>query len=145
MCGERRPRAFSPVPRRDGYNNTLDFVPKSVCQPFPLDSLKRSFPAACRRGKCPCRCTVCPIMYGILRGYPHSHFYRTYRTLPYTVPPQRKRFALFRAVGNVADTIFAQQIFLLHIQRPHDPVRREVLAAVHLGKAPRKLRRRAVP
>ena len=39
-----------PVPRRDGYN-TLYFVPKSVCQPFPLDSLKRSFPAACRRGK----------------------------------------------------------------------------------------------
>lgn len=46
----RRQSVISPVPRRDGYN-TLDFVPKSVCQPFPLDSLKRSFPAASRRGK----------------------------------------------------------------------------------------------
>ena len=84
-------------------------------------------------------------MYGILRGYPLSHFYRTYRTLPYTVPPQRKCLALFRAVRYVADTMIAQQILLLHIQRPHDPVRREAPAAVHLGKTLCKLCRRAAP
>ena len=84
-------------------------------------------------------------MYGILRGYPHSHFYRTYRTLPYTVPPQRKALALFRAIGNIADAILAQQILLLHIQRPYDPVGCEAPAAVHLGETLRELCRRAAP
>ena len=73
-------------------------------------------------------------MYGILRGYPHSHFYRTYRTLPYTVPPQRKALALSRAVGNIANVVFPQQCILPRVQRPHDPVGREAPAAVHLGK-----------
>ena len=84
-------------------------------------------------------------MYGILRGYPHSHFYRTYRTLPYTVPPQRKAIALSCALGNIVNAVFPQQRILLYVQRPHDPVGREALAAVHLGKTLRKLRRRAVP
>ena len=84
-------------------------------------------------------------MYGILRGYPYSHFYRTYRTLPYTVPPQRKALALSRAVGNIANVVFPQQRILLHVRRPHDPVGREAPAAVHLKETLRKLRRRAVP
>ena len=78
-------------------------------------------------------------------GIPLSPFYRTYRTLPYTVPPQRKALALSCALGNIANVVFPQQRILLHIQRPHDPVRREAPAAVHLGETLRKLRRRAAP
>ena len=84
-------------------------------------------------------------MYGILRGKPRSPFYRTYRTLPYTVPPQRKRFALFRAIGNIVNVVFPQQRILLRVQCPHDPVRRKALAAVHLGKTSREFRRRTAP
>ena len=62
---------------------------------------------------------------------PRPHFYRTYRTLPYTVPLQKDGFAIFPAQGQVADAILTQQYFLPRVQRPHDPVWGEVSTAVH--------------
>ena len=55
-------------------------------------------------------------------GIPLSHFYRTYRTLPYTFPPQKDNLSILRAPGTVADAVLLQQVILPHVQRPHDPV-----------------------
>ena len=121
---------FSPVPRRDGYN-TLDFVPKSVCQPVP-SGLPKAGEMPCQRDR-----TFLPRvygmsgMYGIFGGCPSPHFYRTYRALPYTFPPQKDDLSILRAPGTVADAVLSQQVILPHVQRPHDPVRRKSLCAVH--------------
>ena len=103
---------FSPVPRRDGYN-TPDFVPKSCASRslwtpsavYGMSGNVRYF-----RGR------VCPSIY------------RTYRTLPYTDPPQQEGLPLLAAAGPVADTVLLKQNIMLGIQPPHDPVRRKAPA-----------------
>ena len=51
---------LSSISGRKRYN-TLYFVPKSVCQPFPLDSLKRAKCPVGATGHSALWCTVCPI------------------------------------------------------------------------------------
>ena len=60
------------------------------------------------------------------RGRDCPSIYRTYRTLPYTDPPQQEGLSLFAAAGFIADAVLLKQYIMLHIQPPHDPVGRKV-------------------